>query len=911
MPGPGVRFRIPPPRRTLLERERLVDALPRDPGRLPRLVLLAAPAGFGKTTLLVQWLTLLRSSADQPAIAWLSVDSNDVEPRHLVSDLVTAVAHATEGAVGPRTRAAIDSDAGSDAEALLASLVTEIDEHAGPLVIALDDGHLADSVQSQEALSFLIDHLPPRTALVMTTRADPQLPLARLRARGELLEIRAADLRFTGSEAHRFLTEIMDLTLDQHHVDALESRTEGWPAGLQLAALAARGRTASPATLDAFIEDFSGSHRFVLDYLVDEVLAAVDGDTRGFLLRTCVLERLTGPLCDAVTGGTDAALTLTSLERRHLFVVPLDDDRRWFRYHHLFADALRVRLRSETPDDVADLHRRAATWYAAQGLLPEATRHAREARDEPLTAYLVEAAIPILRRERRDQAIIDLVRPLSEDVVSGSPLLATTRAWTHLVAGEIPQMDAWLSAAENATVPTGVADLPALPAGLETERRTELRLVPSTVAIYRAALAQAAGDIPAILRHATQAAAMAEPQDHLAHASAAGFLGLADWLSGELRDARTRFDETRTRLEAAGNIADALATTVPIGAMLVGLGRPDRARALFEHDLGIAEQHPASPLASQADLHVGLAGILRELGEFASAAAHLASAQDLGPSASLPENRFRWYAVAADLKASTGDYPAALEELARAQDLFRPGFLPDVQPLAAQRARLLVRLGRLDEAHGWATEHGLRSDEPVAFQREYELITWARVLLAEGRTRVTEALDLLDRVLDDAQEAGRHGTVVDALVARALAHAALEHRDAAVADVSRAVTTGVPAGYRRIFLDEGAPMQELLRAVPREPGAPAAEATRLLLDSTPTRSAGPSGPGPVAGGEPLTRRELDVLRLLDSELTGPEIAAHLFVSLNTLRTHTKHIFTKLDVTTRRGAVRRAVDLGLI
>lgn len=886
---------------------------------MPRLVLFAAPAGFGKTTLMTQWLGHLQAAA-RPLVAWLSTEKADADPRHLIADLVVAIRHAS-GGIGEGTQSLIDGDRQAPIEDLVAHLATELDELAAPLIIVLDDAHLADSPESHEAIGFLLDHLPPRATLAMTTRADPQLPLARMRARGELLEIRAADLRFTGSEASSFLTDVMDLELDRDQVHALETRTEGWPAGLQLAALSARARVAEAGALDAFIADFSGSHRFILDYLLDEVLGAVDGRLRRFLLQTAVLDRLSGPLCDAVTGGDDGQETLEQLERRNLFVIPLDDTRLWYRYHHLFSDALRARLRAETPESQADLHRAAARWHAGQGALTESVRHASAAQDDLLTAYLLEAALPQLRRHRQDQTIVDWVAALPDDVVRASPLLATTRAWAHLTGGEVGQVDEWLTAAEQAVGQVEPGEVPAelpveLPVEIDRERRNEIRMVPSTIAIYRAALAQAFGEIPATIRHATRAAALAGPGDHLAHASAAGFLGLADWVGGELRQARTRFEETKRRLEAAGNVADALSTAVPIGAMTLGLGRPDQALELFEQAITTAEANPGSALASQADLHVGLAGVLREKGELDSAAAHLATAQELGTWASLPENRFRWYAVSADLLHCTGDSAGALEHLARAQELYLPGFFPDIEPLPARRARILVRLGRLEEARDWAVQRGLRPDGAVEFRTEYEHLSYARLLLAEGGTLLPQGLALLDRVIEDAAGASRTGSVIDALVVRALTHRALGRRSAAAEDLSRAITTGAPVGYRRVFLDEGPVLEDLLRAVLKDASVAHAHAgARVVLDSARVgaaiRGAAAIGFRPSSGGEALTERELAVLRLLDSELSGPEIAGHLYVSLNTLRTHTKHIFTKLDVKTRRAAVGRARELGLL
>lgn len=907
MPGPGIRFRVPPQRRALVERTRLVGRLPTDPDRMPRLLLLAAPAGFGKTTLLTQWLATLPGSPSTLTVAWVSVEAPDRDVRQFLTDLVTAVALATDEGV-PQTAALLAGERSAPAEDVLAHLVRELDDSATALVIALDDIHVADSPEVRDALGFLIEHLPARVTVAITTRADPDLPLARMRARGELLELRAADLRFTPAEAGTFLDSVMGLELGDDQIRELQARTEGWPAGLQLAALSAKARIDEPATLDAFVRDFAGSHRFVLDYLLDEVLAAEDEATRAYLLRTSVLERLSGPLCDAVTGRVDSQAVLEWLERRNLFVVPLDDTREWFRYHHLFADALRARLLAQSPETFRELHGAASRWYAAAGSIADAHRHARQAEDDELTADLVEAAIPQLRRQRRDRTIMKWVRALPDAVVRARPLLATTRAWAHLASGELDQVDPWLTVAEHPTGSRPQSPTADLPPEVTADRDHEIRLVPGTVAIYRASLAQAAGDVHVTVQHATTARDLAGPDDHLLLASAAGFLGLADWVVGDLAQARERFAETRAHLETSGDVADALGTSVPVAAMTVGLGRPDHARRLLEADLATAGAHDGPTLASHADLHVALADVLLEGGDVDGARQHLEAARDLGDAASLPENRYRWYAVSTGLLASTGDLDGALAMLDEAERRYLPGFFPDVQPLPARRARILLRLRRIDDARSWAAERGIELNGTTAYRSEYDRLTLARLLLAEGGPGPTAGLELLDRLLPAAEAAGRIGSVIDALVVRALTHRVLGDRAAAVADLARALLLGVPAGWRRVYLNEGDAMVALLRELLVDPGTVEAHAAaREVLDAdrpvTPTASS--------TGPNELTARELDVLRLLDSDLTGPEVAAHLFVSINTLRTHTRRIFTKLDVTTRRAAVTRARERGLL
>jgi ATP/maltotriose-dependent transcriptional regulator MalT len=890
---------------------------------MPRLVLVSAPAGFGKTTLIAQWLATSERGETKPAglsprVAWLSLDAEDSELRRFVTHLVAAI-QASSPQVGAEALALLDSDQAG--QAVLVSLVNDLDELAGPTVLALDDYHVIDAPDIHESVTFLLGHLPPQVTIAITTRADPPLPLARLRGRGELLELRAADLRFTADEADAFLNHVMGLDLDPAHVAALEHRTEGWAAGLQLAALSARGHTGAgdSAGVAGFVDAFTGSHRFVLDYLVEEVLNSQPDDVRRFLLDTSVLQQLTGALCDALTGRDDGRQTLEILERGNLFVVPLDDQRQWYRYHHLFADALRARLLAQHPDRVPGLHRAASRWHAEHGLLADAISHAIAGDDSDRAADLVELALADLRKHRHDRTLREWLRALPDDVVRGRPLLVAFLAWTRLSEGDLDGAQVWLDEAERAweaVRPEATTSIPDSLAEAARARNEELRTLPATIAAYRAAIAQARGDVDGTVAHARHTLALAGPNDHLARGAAAGFLGLAAWAAGDPATAVDTFSTAVASLHAAGNIADELGATVVLAGMWLTRGRPAEARRLYDRALAVAESHEGSLLSTTGDLHVGLADVLREQGDLDAAANHLQVARELGDRASLLENRHRWYTAMAGLLQARGDLDGAVRMLDDAEREYLPGFFPDVRPIPAVRARVRIAQGRLADAWDWAHEHHVTAADPPAFLAEFNQLTLARLLIGQYRadrdqSGIEQAGALLDRVVDAAQAAGRAGSLVEARMVRALARHVAGDTGTAIPDLAAALTDGVPAGYLRLFIDEGPPMDELLREAERRPD-PAASAryAALVLRAAAAAATTAAAPAP-ASDEGLSDRELEVLRLLATELTGPEIARHLFVSVNTLRTHTKHIFTKLDVNTRRAAVRRATELGLL
>ena len=902
------KFYVPRLRRGPVSRPRLSERL--DRGTASKLMLVSAPAGFGKTTLLTEWLAAgPAASADERLAAWLSLDRGDNDPASFWAYVIAALRAVASG-ISESALALLHAPQRPPIETVLTALLNDLAAIAGDIVLVLDDYHVIDAPEVQHGMAFLLDHLPPQLHVVIASRADPALPLARLRARGELAEIRAAELRFTPDEAAAYFNEMMGLQLTARDVAALEGRTEGWIAALQLAALSMQGRD----DVAGFIAGFAGDDRYVVDSLAEEVLQRQSDRVQAFLLQTSILGRLSGPLCDAVTGQGGGKAMLEALDRGNLFLVSLDDRRRWYRYHHLFADVLQARLLDEQPGQVPDLHRRASAWYEQNGEQPVAIGHALAAGDFERAADLVELAIPAIRRARQEAKLLGWLELLPDDVVQFRPVLSVYFAGALLVSGELEGVEGRLRNAERWLEPmTGDREEPPVPsAGMVVTDEEEYRRLPGTIELYRAGLALARSDLPGAVRHAQRALELAPDDDHLCRASAAGLLGLVYWGSGDLEAGHRAYSACVTGLRRAGFVADILGCSIALADIRSTQGRLGEALRTYEQALQLGPEQGGSVLRGTADMFVGMSEIARERDDLRAATHLLRRSQELGEHTGLPQNRYRWRVAMARLREAEGDLPGALDLLNEAERLYVSDFFPNVRPVPALKARAWIAQGRLGEALGWAREQGLSVDDDLSYLREFEHITLARLLLArhEGERAEPshhEATSLLERLLLAAEEGGRTGRVIEILVLRALAHQMLADIPAALASLDRAVTLAEPEGYVRVFADEGQPMASLLRAAAKQ-GIARNYVRRLLAavsgaeHSTPTKQ---------ALIEPLSERELEVLRLLATELDGPAIARELMVSLNTMRTHTKNIYAKLAVNSRRAAVRRAAELGLL
>jgi LuxR family maltose regulon positive regulatory protein len=888
---------VPPLRAVMVSRDRLLRQL--DASSERDLTLLCAPAGFGKTTLLSAW-----AAASARPIAWVSLEESDSDLTRFLTYVISSL-QTVAPSIGGAWLEALRSAQPPAAEAVLASLVNELSRLPGELTLILDDYHVLDSAAVDNALAFLLQHLPRQLHVIISSRQDPNLPLARLRARDRLTELRASDLRFTPGEAADFLTAVMGLDLSGDDITALERRTEGWIAGLQLAALSLRDHD-DPST---FISGFAGDHRFIADYLVGEVLERQPADVRAFLLQTALLDQMNGPLCDAVTGGAGSQSRLDALERGNFFVVPLDDQRRWYRYHHLFAEVLRAYLTEEQPAEVPVLHRRASIWFEQQSHLPEAVRHALAAGDVEHVADLLESSAQELLRTRQEATLLGWLRALPDAVFRNRPVLSASYAGVLLACGQVDGVEARLDAAEHLLGPTALH-----PDRVVVDEAT-FRQLPGAIAMWRAGAALLRGDTAGTVTHAHRAREVAGPDDHLIRGGAAGLLGLTALGAGDLEGAYAKYTECIAHLRLENHVADILGCSITLADIRIVQGRLADAEVIYNDGLRLATVADGQVLRGAADMHVGLSEIHWERGELDEARQHLSRCDALGESLGLPQNAYRSRVARAHLLQAESDFEGAAELLAQAELLYDSDFSPRLRPVPAMRARVAVSQGHLDEALRWVSERGISLHDDLTYLREFEHLTLALVLIVKHQrggdpTALSQAIDLLGRLLLAAELGGRTQSVIEILVLQTGALWQGRPTEGAVAPLTRALLLADTERMVQPFLElEDDALVPLLETIAREGSAPGHVARLLAL----TSSVGSMGSDTVAGGVlgQLSQRELDVLRLLRTDLTGPDIARELVVSLHTVRSHTKSIYGKLGVSTRRAAVRVCEERGLL
>jgi LuxR family maltose regulon positive regulatory protein len=885
---------VPQLRPNRVPRPRLVTRLSQ--GLADKLTLVSAPAGFGKTTLISEWL----QQVDRP-FTWLSLDQGDNEPTRFLSYLGAALGRIYDD-WSQLVEKALRAPQPPAPQTVVAVLINEISASELGLILALDDYHAISNPTIHETLIFLLDHLPPMMHLVIVTRADPPLPLARLRARGQLTEIRADDLRFTVEEATAFLNQVMDLSLAPEQIATLEARTEGWVAGLQLAALSLQG-LGSGEDVASFMDAFAGSHRYVMDYLVEEVFSRQPLPIQEFLLQTSVLERLCGPLCDAILDrrqmtadeeGTSSVLRpslggqaiLQYLEDHNLFTIPLDHERRWYRYHHLFADLLRDRLRQMQPEREPDLHRRAAAWYERYELMEEAVHHALKAQDYDLAVRLIQQVAFSLWQLSKTYTLLSWMKAMPEALLRSHPDLSVHYAAALTVSGQLDAVEPWLQSAEarfleRAASPTARAAL-----GHVYRLRAYVARFVGTPAEALAFSQQALDYTPADRADMRGVTLLHTGHSHL--------------LNGDTAAADQALVEACDICRAVGHPAAYLSAAHYLAQLRTYQGRLRETAAIYRAAAEFVSEQ--KELVCAGIEQIGLGDLLREWNDLEAATQHIHEGLRLAEMGGDFVFLRDGYLARARLEQALGNPDEALAFVHKAERVVQRHRCPwETALVGLWRARLCLARGDRAGAAAWALTCGLSPDDQPRFLHEFGHITLAQVLLVQGH--LDEAGRLLERLQEAAESAGRWGRLIHILIAQALVRHASGDEARALICLERSLGLAEPEGYVRTFLDAGPEIATLLRRALDRGIAPGYVARLLAALDKPVPAQ------PLV--EPLTLRELEVLHLIAAGLRNQEIADQLVISLATVKRHISNIYGKLEVSHRTQAVAHARELGLL
>jgi LuxR family maltose regulon positive regulatory protein len=794
---------IPPPRSNVIRRERLIKCL--NYSLNSALTLISAPAGFGKTTLVGDWI----SNNNKP-VAWLSLDEGDNDSIRFLTYLIAAFQTVKKN-LGDGAMGLLQSPQPAPAESVLTSLLNDISRYTDNIFLVLDDYHVIHERSVNDSLTFLLDHMPPCLHLIITARHDPDLPIARLRVRNQLTEIGPQDLRFTSSEAAGFLEEVMGLKLSPEEIDTLENRTEGWIAGLQLAAISMQGRD----DIAGFIRSFAGQERYIVDYLGDEVLKGQSEEIRKFLLYTSILKRLNAPLCDSVTGQKNSGMLLDELERANLFIIPLDNERHWFRFHNLFAEFLYGHLLKEEPEIKTVLHQRASVWYEQNGSPAEAIRHALAAKDLERAANLIEQEWPAMDATFQLATWIGWVKEIPDELIRVRPVLNVGYAWALIGSGELELGESRLKDAAQVLENMGKKDG-------ESQSETEVVIqdndqfqdLPASIAGAHAYIASARGDVSRTVEYARRALDLIPEKDSVKRGTAASLMGLAYWSDGKLEAAYNAFAEGRDIFKNAGNILFAISSTIGLADIRILQGRLQDALQKYRQAIELGKSQGEFLPRGVADMYTGLGKVCCELGDLEAAKDSLKKSEELGESAGLPDWRYRFCLAQCRLKEVEGDLDACIKFLDEAEKLYFRTPLPNIRSISALRTKLWLKQDKWEKILDWIQKQDLSIDGEINFLNEYDHMILCRVLIAryykeKKNDSILGAIQLLERLFITAEKDGRTGSLIEILIIKAMAHKAQDNIPEALKHLKDALDLAEPEGYIYIFVDEGFPLQEL------------------------------------------------------------------------------------------------------
>ena len=887
---------VPPARPELVTRSRLIEQLNRNLHR--KLTLVSAPAGFGKTTLVIDWLQSKGDDMPSPfLLGWLSLDEGDNDVVRFMTYLITALnrIQRSETEIGVGALQMLKSPQPPPAETILINVINEIAVMSEKIVLILDDFHLIDSQQVHESLNFLIENQPPQLHLIITTREDPPIPISRLRTRGQLKEVRALDLRFTVEETAVFLNQVMDLNLSAAHIATLETRTEGWIAGLQLAAISMRGFEDA----SGFIDSFSGSNRYVLDYLLEEILDQQPESIKTFLLKTAVTDRLTGDLCDAVTGQNNGQEILETLEHANLFIVPLDNDRRWYRYHHLFSDLLFQRLRQTQPDKIQILHIKAGEWYSRQGMKREAIKHSLAGKNYQGAADMIKSIALDTMQQGEHTTIVRWINTIPEELIKEEPYLCVLHAWAMQLTGQLETSEARLIDCENA---------------LNYHQNDEDRdIVLGLINFRRAYASFMTGELDKTISYAKQALDQLPETAALIRVHTVLYLGVAYRYQGQLQEALDTYEKILPITERMGGKSVAVLHYIHLSDVYWLMGQLHRAKELCEQALTLTEQNIGRPdMPYCGFVYVRIGRILRQWNQLQEShqltEKGIALCKDWNVADVLA---LSYIELAYVFQALENDEQsrASIQKAIQIMDKFSPW---GSKIAAAHQAKMDWARGDIEAVERWAEANELVIDGEFVPDRENDYLILVRLFIVQKRFEEAHALAI--RIHKITFETGKRHTLLETHMLLALLFFTKGETDQAFVHLGKALTIAQPEGFIRIFVDEGPPMARLLYTALSQGIAP--DYIEKLLTAFPIETP-EQIPQPLTKThkdelfDPLSDREIEVLRLIAEGLSRPEIAAKLFLSKNTVKTHARNIYSKLGVNNQMQAVGKARALGLL
>jgi LuxR family maltose regulon positive regulatory protein len=869
-----------------VSRPLLLDRL--NQGLSGKLILVSAPAGFGKTSLLGEWTRQCHLP-----VAWLSLDENDNDPSRFWSYFVGAVQTIKPG-IGEAALASFQSGQPQSIEAFLITLINEITDNLTPFVIVLDDYHLINAQAIQTAITFLLEHMPAQMHLIISGRSDPPIPLARFRASNQVTEMRSKDLRFNRDETATLANDVLKLGISENDLETLIRRTEGWIASLQMAITSMRGRE----DISGFINKLSGSHRFVLEYLVDEVLAGQEEDIRRFLYQTSILRRMTGPLCDAVTGRNDGREMLLRLEKNNMFLQPLDDEDRWYRYHQLFADVLSIQLDNLHLENKDILHSRASLWFEKEGLLDESIYHALQARDLERAASLIERTASSLVEHSQILTLLNLVSNLPQDIINLKPWLSICYAWALLLSGQPGKVEPVLQAAEGRLENIGQAFI-----NTTDELSVKVRGHALTIRAY---IARAMGDIEKSIELSSKAAEMLPDSEATAQSANVLNLAISEYMNGDVLNSSRYFEEAR-EMGTRSNFYVALEATCSLGDLEFEEGRLIKAAETYQHALTLATEYGGGhliPAASHA--YHGLGRLCYERNDLKEARRYADQGIELSEEAHLP-NAYR-YANLALISQALGDEIEAEKAIKKAEATVTAATL-DALHISAWKTRLLLARGDLPALREWTTSQELlmNQSKPPPFVIEMPYLTSCLASIVLGKAE--QAKQFLIPLFQKAENQGRIMSMIEIMAIQALAFRSTGSSDEAGEALERALILADGKGFIRTFVDFGAPMQQLLRQALQI--SKVKDYVQQLLSAFPRLNRTSVVQLNTDLVEYLNEREKQILRFMADGLSNKTIADNLYLSINTVKWYTRQIYNKLGVNSRVEAVNRARNLDIL